>query len=157
MFACCIRLSRHLPGNFCCGALLCWHLKPFLDVTLLCFRDLPVPAMSGVGNLWVLYCLTSCQIVSWLHGDWSGGSEFWIKCRRWSEEALQCLMRIWTVCLFCLISHLNPPVCSVLQPALLAHRDCLGYQGWRWGMTVFLGTYDSFSLLWSILIWPWVY
>lgn len=113
MFAWCIRLSRHLPGNFCLGALLCWRLKPFLDVTLLCFRDLPVPTMSGVGNLWVLYCLASCQIVSWLHGDWSGGGEFWIKCRRSREEALQCLMRILTVCFFCCVSHLFAVSCSL--------------------------------------------
>lgn len=148
MFACCIRLSRHLPGNFCRGALLCWHLKPFLDVTLLCFRDLPVPTMSGVGNLWVLYCLTSCQIVSWLHGDWSGGSEFWIKCRRSREEALQCLMRILTVCLFCRVSHLNPAClqCPAACPA--GPQGMPGLPGMKVRKdSISWKTYDSFNLL----------
>lgn len=40
----------------------CRHLNSVLDVTLLCFRDLLVPAVREVGKLWVFYFLTYCQM-----------------------------------------------------------------------------------------------
>lgn len=55
-------LSHYLSGIFCCGGFSCGHLKPVLDVTLLCFRDLLVPAMREVGKLWVFYSLTHWQM-----------------------------------------------------------------------------------------------
>lgn len=109
----------------------CGHLNPVLDVTLLCFRDRLVPAMREVGKLWVFYCLIQCQMFPWLHDIWSGDSEFLIKCSHWSEEPLQGAMLVENDFLLCVFSFPSWLVCSVLLHVLLAHRDWLGYQGWR--------------------------
>lgn len=102
LFARCTSLSSRPPwGFFCSGGFWCGHLKSSLGVALLCFRDLLVPAMRGLGNLWVLLLSYKWPHVSWMLDDRCGSDQV-------ATRPQQCL----TVC-----SHPSVLQCPAACPA----------------------------------------
>lgn len=74
--------TLHLPlespppwGFFCSGGFWCGHLKSSLGVALLRFRDLLVPAVRGLGNLWVILLSYKWPHISWVLDDRCGSDQ----------------------------------------------------------------------------------